>query len=93
VYFLSDRLTAHRFLRVNDFIETTFPDPAFRLSAVTADLAERRPRYVIFEQLHSKSEMGRAADRLQDEPAVRALLSAYTRETQIEDFTLYRRND
>lgn len=93
VYFLSDRLTAHRFLRVNDFIATTFPDPEFRLDAVAAELAARRPRYLIFERLHSASEMGREADRLEEDPAVRRLLSAYARETTVEDFTLYRRLD
>lgn len=90
VYFLADRLTAHRFLRVNDFVAMTFPDPDFRLDAVTAELQLRRPRYIIFEQLHSASEMGRAADALPDDPAVRRLLAGYQRETQIEDFTLYR---
>ena len=43
VYFASDRLTAHRFLRVNFFVATEFPDPAFRLDAVTAQVRERRP--------------------------------------------------
>jgi hypothetical protein len=93
VYFLADRLTAHRFLRVNDFIETTFPDPEFRLEAVASDLQARRPRYLVFEQLHSASEMGKAADRLQQEPALRELLAGYRREADIEDFALYRRND
>jgi 4-amino-4-deoxy-L-arabinose transferase-like glycosyltransferase len=93
VYFLTDRLTAHRFLRVNDFVEMTFPDPAFRLESVVSDLQARRPRYLIFERLNSKSEMGQAADRLQEEPSVLRLLAAYHRETQIEDFTVYRLND
>jgi hypothetical protein len=90
VYFLSDRLTAHRFLRVNDFVDSTFPDPDFRLDAVLADLAARRPRYLIFEQLHSASKMGTAADALQDDAAVRRLLAAYRQDATIEDFTLYR---
>src|SRR3954470_4844283 len=59
VYFLSDRLTAHRFLRVNFFVPSEFPNPAFTLDAVVADLAVRPARYLIFEQLHSSSEMGR----------------------------------
>ena len=49
VYFASDRLTAHRFLRVNFFVDDRFPDPRFRLDAVVRDLAARRPRYLIFE--------------------------------------------
>lgn len=93
VYFLADRLAAQRFLRVNDFVASTFPDPAFRLDAVIADLAARRPRYMIFEQLHSASDMGKTADALQDDPAVRRLLATYTKEVTIEDFTLYHRND
>jgi Dolichyl-phosphate-mannose-protein mannosyltransferase len=91
VYFLADRLTAHRFLRVNFFVETYFPDPEFRLAAVTRELAERRPVYLIFERLNSSSEMGRTVDALQENPLVRDLLRGYRRETQIEDFTLYRR--
>jgi hypothetical protein len=93
VYFAADRLTAHRFLRVNFFVETEFPDPRFRLEAVTSELAARRPRYIIFERLHSKSEMGQAVDRLASEPAVQQLLSAYRHETTLEDFTLYRLAD
>ena len=93
VYFLADRLAAQRFLRFNDFVASTFPDPDFRLDSVVGELAERRPRYVIFEQLHSASEMGKAADALQDDPAVRRLLAAYAREKTIEDFTLYRLKD
>lgn len=91
VYFLSDRLTAHRFLRVNFFVETYFPNPEFRLESVTRELAERRPVYLIFERLHSASEMGRTVDVLQDDPLVRRLLAGYRLEKQIEDFTLYRR--
>jgi len=93
VYFAADRLTAHRFLRANFFVATDFPDPAFRLPAVARDLAVRRPRYLIFEQLNSGSEMGRAVDRLPEDADVARLLAAYRRETQIEDFTLYRRVD
>jgi hypothetical protein len=93
VYFASDRLPAHRFLRVNFFVETYFPDPAFRLDAVTAELAARAPRYLIFERLNSTSEMGKTVDALQQDPAVVRLLSRYRFETQIEDFTLFRRAD
>jgi hypothetical protein len=93
LYFAADRLTAHRFLRVNFFVATDFPDPRFRLDAVTDELAARRPRYIIFERLHSTSEMGRAADALQEQPAVVQLLRGYRLEIRIEDFTLYRRID
>ncbi len=90
VYFAADRLTAHRFLRVNFFVETEFPDPRFRLGPVTRELAAARPRYIIFEQLHSTSAMGQAADSLPHQPDVTALLAGYTLETRIEDFTLFR---
>jgi branched-subunit amino acid transport protein len=91
VYFLSDRLTAHRFLRVNFFVPGEFPDPKFTLEAVVEDLRERRPAYLIFERLHSDSDMGRAADALPEHPLMRSLLESYTLEVTIEDFTLYRR--
>ena len=91
VYFAADRLTAHRFLRVNFFVATDFPDPRFRLDAVVADLAVSRPRYIIFEKLHSASDMAREVDRLTQHPAMAPLLATYRLEAQIEDFTLYRR--
>lgn len=93
VYFAADRLTAQRFLRANFFVATDFPDPAFRLDAVAAELSARRPTYLIFERLNARSEMGRAVDRLQEDPAVGRLLAGYRLETRIEDFTLYRRVD
>lgn len=91
VYFGSDRLTAQRFLRVNDFFPDSFPDPEFTLGAVLDDLRRTKPRYVIFERLHSPSEMGRAVDGLTERSDVREFLTDYRLETQIEDFTLYRR--
>lgn len=93
VYFASDRLTAHRFLRVNFFVATDFRDPRFRLAAVADELAAKRPRYLIFERLNSASDMGKAVDALPFNPVVIELLDGYRLETQIEDFTLYRRVD
>jgi hypothetical protein len=90
VYFLADRLTAHRFLRVNFFVPDGFPDPQFTLGAVVEDLRARRPVYLIFEQLHSGSDMGRAVDALPEHPLIRSLLENYALEVRIEDFTLYR---
>src|SRR3954467_1852046 len=88
VYFAADRLTAHRFLRANFFVGMNFPDPDFRLESVTRELAARQPVYLIFEQLHARSEIGQAVDAVQEQPAVRALLQSYSLETRIEDFTL-----
>ena len=95
VYFSADRLTAHRFLRVNFFVPAEFPDPRFRLERVVDDLAATRPTYLIFEKLHSSSdaEMGMAVDALLEHPSITRLLHDYRREAQIEDFTLYRRLD
>ena len=90
VYFSADRLTAHRFLRANFFVSTDFPDPRFRLEAVTAELAATRPRYIIFERLNSPSEMGKAVDSLTEHPAVVRLLEGYRLDARIEDFSLYR---
>ncbi len=97
VYFQADRLPAHRFLRVNFFVPSEFPDPRFTLDAVIAELRQSRPRYLIFERLNAVSqrgaEMGRAVDALQQHPSILELLAGYARETEIEDFTLYRRVD
>jgi len=91
VYFLADRLPAHRFLRVNFFVAIDFPDPAFRLEAVVRDLEAQRPAMLIFERLHSGSDMGLAVDALGETPEIRRLLGVYVLETTIEDFTVYRR--
>jgi hypothetical protein len=93
VYFGANRLTAHRLLRVNFFVPATFPNPAFELGAVVNDLAARRPRYLIFEELHAQSEMGRQADALPNDPRIQRLLESYHLEARVEDFTLYRLND
>jgi hypothetical protein len=76
---------------VNFFVETTFPDERFRLDRVSAELEQQRPLYIVFETLHSASAMGRAVDALQQQAAVRRLLTSYSVETRLEDFTLYRR--
>ncbi|HVQ42437.1 MAG TPA: glycosyltransferase family 39 protein [Vicinamibacterales bacterium] len=91
LYFLSDRLTAHRFLRVNFYVPDAFPDPRFTLGGVVEDLRARQPAYLIFERLHSETEMGRAVDALPENPLIRSLLESYALDRQIEDFTLYRR--
>jgi hypothetical protein len=97
VYFEADRLPAHRFLRVNFFVPTEFPDPRFSLPAVIADLEAARPRYLIFERLNAVSprgaEMAKAVDALTGNPLLQPLLNDYRLETRIEDFTLYRRVD
>jgi hypothetical protein len=72
-------------------VATDFPDPAFRLDAVVRDLEARRPTLLIFEQLHSGSPMAVAVDALGETPEIRRLLGAYTLETTIEDFTIWRR--
>ena len=91
IYFLADRLTAHRFLRVNFFVGMDFPEPSFNLAAVTRDLAERRPRYILFEDLHATSAIGRSVSGVVTDPRVIELLSGYELEATIEDFTIYRR--
>jgi 4-amino-4-deoxy-L-arabinose transferase-like glycosyltransferase len=91
LYFAADRLVAQRFLRVNFFVPDEFPEPSFRLEAVCDELAARRPAYLIFETLHSKSAMAQQVDTLQQHQTVRRLLASYALETRIEDFTLYRR--
>ena len=90
IYFLSDRLTAHRFLRVNFFVPSEFPNPDFTLEAVVRDLAARRPKYLIFEELHSSSEMGKSVDMLQSRDEIQQLLALYRLDKTIEDFSLYR---
>ena len=91
LYFAADRLMAQRFLRVNEFVPATFPAHGFDLASVAAELEERRPVYLVFEQLHTGTTMADAVDRLEQAPALEALLQSYDREIRIEDYTLYRR--
>jgi hypothetical protein len=91
VYFAADRLMAQRFLRVNEFVPSTFPSPGFTLDTVASELALQRPAYLIFEHLPPGSRMADAVDRLPQAPELVTLLRVYQRETQIGDFTLYRR--
>jgi hypothetical protein len=95
VYFSADRLSAHRFLRVNFFGDTDFPDPSFTIPAVVRDLAARPPRYLVFERLHSTADprVARTADSLPSQADVARLLEAYVLDRTIEDFTVYRRVD
>jgi len=93
IYFLSDRLTAHRFLWVNFFVPSEFPNPDFTLDAVVRDLEARRPKYLIFEELHSSSDTGKLIDALQSRDEIKGLLALYRLETTIEDFTVYRLAD
>jgi len=90
VYFAADRLIAQRFLRVNFYVPSTFGHLGFDLATVTTELAAARPRYLIFEELHARSAMGRAVDGLQQHPDVVRLLGSYRLDTRIEDFTVYR---
>jgi hypothetical protein len=91
LYFASDRRQAQRFLRVNEFVPAVFPAPGFDLASVTQELAARKPIYLVFEELHTGTEMANAVDHLQEAPEIKALLEPYHLETRIEDFTVYRR--
>ncbi|MFI5178808.1 MAG: glycosyltransferase family 39 protein, partial [Vicinamibacterales bacterium] len=93
VYFAADRLPAQRFLRVTAFLPATLAEPGFQRAAVLDEIARRRPAYIIFEQLHSTADVAVAVtvDRLPQDPDVARLLEAYQLDTQIEDFTLYKR--
>jgi hypothetical protein len=91
IYFAADRLTAHRFLRVNFYVLGDFPDPRFHLASVTRELAMKRPVYLIFERLHSPPALNDASEHLPQQPDVARLLESYRFEKQIEDFGIYRR--
>ena len=93
VYFSADRPIAQRFMRANYFMLIAYPDARFTLAAVARELAAARPRYIVFERLHSRSVFGQAVDALQARPEVVDLLKGYRREAVIEDFTLFRRTD
>ena len=93
LYFLADRLPAHRFLRANFFATTEFPNAAFRVEAVVQDLRRARPVYILFERLKSAAEWARIIDALPERAEVADLLSGYRLEATIEDFTVYRRID
>ena len=69
VYFATNRIAAHRFMRVNMFVQSDLNDPNFQLPIVTEQIAGRRPMYLIFERLHTQTALGRAVDSLPGDPA------------------------
>jgi hypothetical protein len=71
-------------------VPAEFPNPDFTLDAVVSDLSTRRPRYLIFEELHSSSEMARMVDSLQSRDEIQRLLQPYQLDATIEDFSVYR---
>jgi hypothetical protein len=91
VYFAADRMMAQRFLRVNEFVPSTFPAAGFDLASVVAELETRKPLYLIFETLHTGTPMANAVDALPRAPELQPLLTAYEHEVQIEDYSLYKR--
>jgi 4-amino-4-deoxy-L-arabinose transferase-like glycosyltransferase len=89
--FSTDRMPAQRFLRSDLFVRGAFRQPGFQTADVVRTLEARRPAYILFERLHAASAMGQIVDRLEQDPDVLRLLAAYSLETRIEDFTIYRR--
>jgi hypothetical protein len=92
-YFAADRLPGHRFVRVNYFILSSYQDPRYRVEAVVEDLRRDRPTFLIFERLHTRTDLGRMSDSLPERSDIAQLLQAYRLETRIEDYTIYRLAD
>jgi hypothetical protein len=93
IYFATDRLPAARFLRATAFLPPTLTEPGFQRATVLDTIARARPVYIIFEQLHhtSQEDVATTVDRLPQDEDVTRVLADYRLDTQIEDFTLYRR--
>jgi hypothetical protein len=91
VYFETKTLPAHRFLRLNFYVPSLFPDPDFSLGAVARDLTLAQPRYLVFENLHNSPAVGELSQRLPEAPELAELMRHYTRDAVIEDFSVYRR--
>jgi len=96
VYLLSGRESASRFFYTFPTISTWSP-PAWQ-AELLRDLDERRPRYILIQAnegapwitgLHEDTPQYAAHFA----PLQQLLRARYSRERQIEDFTLYRLND
>jgi hypothetical protein len=92
-YFSSRRLPASKFLWAYPAVSNMIDRSDFRIETLASELTRVRPRYIVLQQHNGDSFSGWRAQESFDAPALQAVLVAYTRETEIGDFVLYRRAD
>jgi len=91
VYFDARRLPADRFVWTFPGVAPFAASAGFTADALAASLERSAPRYVVLERNNRDSATGWRIEDVYVSPAIRRLLDDYTREIEIEDFTVLRR--
>jgi hypothetical protein len=91
-YFSSRRMPASRFLWAYAAVSEMLPGPEFTTATLAAELERNSPRYIILQRSNGDSFTGwRASEAFQAPPLQALIEKAYSRETEIGDFVLYRK--
>ncbi len=91
VYFEARRLPADRFVWTFPGVAPFAASAGFTADTLAANLSRRAPRYLVLERNNRDSATGWRIDDVYASPAIGRLLEGYTREIDIEDFTVLRR--
>jgi len=91
VYFDARRLPANRFVWTFPAVAPFAGHPAFTANALAADLERAAPRFLVLERNNRDSSTGWRIDDVYATSAIQHVLDRYTREIEIEDFTVMQR--
>ena len=91
VYFGARRLPANRFVWTFPAVAPFAGHPAFTVNTLAADLERAAPRLLVLERNNRDSATGWRIDDVYAAGAIQLVLARYTREIEIEDFTVMRR--
>jgi hypothetical protein len=91
VYFEARRLPADRFVWTFPGVAPFAARGGFTADALAASLERSAPRYVVLERNNRDSATGWRIEDVYGSPAIQRVLAGYTREIEIEDFTVLRR--
>jgi hypothetical protein len=91
VYFDARRLPANRFVWTFPAVAPFTGHPAFTVNTLAADLERAAPPFLVLERNNRDSSTGWRIDDVYAAGAIQVVLVRYTREIEIEDFTVMRR--
>lgn len=92
VYFDAQRLPANRFIWTFPAVSPFAGHPSFTIDALAADLERAAPAAVVLERNNRDSATGWRIEDVYAAPQIGRLLASYTRDVDIEDFTVLHRS-
>ena len=92
VYFDAQRLPADRFIWTFPAVSPFAGHPSFTIDALAADLERTAPAAVVLERNNRDSSTGWRIEDVYAAPQIQRLLASYTRDVDIEDFTVLHRS-